>query len=188
MLPCNSPRANTGAALVTAMMFLIVITLLGITAMGATRLNLRMATNEELRVTAQQQAQSLIDAILFDTDANLALDRGAGMQHLCYPSGLVGDSAPLHAPFACASDSTAPTLPANFVLDHSYLEVFREAINGQPTVTVNAVPGSEDSYVFRFARYRITAGYDRSSEGFGAAEISEGVNIKVPTVDGMNIF
>ncbi len=188
MPPCNSPHASRGAALVTAMMFLIVITLLGLTAMGTTRLNLRMATNEELRVTAQQQAQSLIDAVLADTDANLALSRAAGMQHLCYPANMARDSAPLHAPFACASNGVAPTLPNNFVLDHSYIEVFREDINGQPTVTVNAVPGSQDSYVFRFARYRITAGYDRSSEGFGAAEVSQGINIKVPTVDGMNLF
>ena len=64
----------------------------------------------------------------------------------------------------------APTLPSDFALDHSYIEVFREDINGQPTVTVNAVPGSQDSYAFRFARYRITAGYDRSVDGFGAAK------------------
>lgn len=63
-MPIETPRHQNGAALVTAMLFLIVITLLSITGMRSSTLELRMASNEESRVQALENAQAAVDAVV----------------------------------------------------------------------------------------------------------------------------
>lgn len=56
-----------GAALFTALMFLIIITMLSLTAMRSSVLELRMASNQELKNTAFQRAQAIVDATIADS-------------------------------------------------------------------------------------------------------------------------
>jgi len=53
-----------GAALLVALSFLVVITLISLTAMRSTTTELRLASNNEERVAAEQLAQSAVDAVM----------------------------------------------------------------------------------------------------------------------------
>ena len=63
------PHKQQGAILVIALMFLTAITLLTISSMRATNIGLYMAQNEESRITAEQAAQALADAIVANPSA-----------------------------------------------------------------------------------------------------------------------
>jgi hypothetical protein len=60
------PSTQRGAALVTGLVLLVIITLLTITAMRASTLELRMASNEQERTAAFDSAQSAVEAVLTD--------------------------------------------------------------------------------------------------------------------------
>ncbi len=57
-------RNQNGAILMVALVFLIAITLLSTSSMRSSNIGLFMAQNEESRVTAEQAAQALADAIV----------------------------------------------------------------------------------------------------------------------------
>lgn len=174
-----------GAALGVSLFILIILTLLGLTAMRGSALSMRLAANEEARLNANESAQALIDAQLLSATVvanNFPLTNTLNATIACYPEGLVLGQAPLHAPFTCAlPGKTPPTSHEGKFESSSYLEIFREAgPGGQPFVTGNSVPTGGNSYRVLYARFRITGGYDRSTEGMGAAEVTQGVHIAVP--------
>ena len=53
-----------GAVLLVSLIFLVVMGLIGLSAMQSSRLELKMAVNEEVRSAAHQSALALIDAII----------------------------------------------------------------------------------------------------------------------------
>lgn len=55
---------QNGTALLVALSFLVVITLISLTAMRSTTTELRLASNNEERVAAEQMAQSAVDAVM----------------------------------------------------------------------------------------------------------------------------
>ncbi len=57
----SSYRSQRGAVLFTALMFLIVVTFIALASIRSGVLELRMSLNDEIRVSAFQQAQSLAD-------------------------------------------------------------------------------------------------------------------------------
>ena len=60
-LPVRS--SQRGAALITALVFLGVITLLSVTSMRESTMGVRMAQNEEARLSGIQSAQALTEAV-----------------------------------------------------------------------------------------------------------------------------
>lgn len=67
-IPPFDRRAQRGAALFTALMFLVVLTLISLAAMRSSTLEMRMATNDEARLTAFQRTQAVVDATIGETD------------------------------------------------------------------------------------------------------------------------
>lgn len=184
-----SPPRQQGAALATALLFLIVLTLLGIGALREARLSLRMAANESYRVDALETSQSLVDALLADVDANFPVTQQADVQLACFPGNLTADAAPLHAPFACGTATLTPPDTPNDALDSAtYVEIWREAVNGEALISAASIGTTETTARVRYARFRITAGLDRAPVGEGVAEVVQGVQIAVPAVDGVNLF
>lgn len=57
------PKKQKGAVLVTAMIIMILITIIGVTSMSSGILELRMSSNEEERLHALQTAQAAADEI-----------------------------------------------------------------------------------------------------------------------------
>lgn len=185
-LPLSHSR---GAALAVSLFLLVVITLLGLAAMRASQLSLKLAVNEESRVDAMESAQSLSAALLSDVDSSFPVAPEAGYQVSCYPAGLTANTEPFYAPFGCAAAGITPPATSDDKFgEHSYIEVYRESVNGAPLLNTNSAPTGGTSYRVQFARFRITAGYDRSEEGMGVAEVIQGVNVAVPQTPGMNIF
>ncbi len=184
-----SRPSQDGAALATALLFLIVLTLLGIGAMREARLSLRMAANEANRVDALETSQSLVDALLADVDTHFPVTPQADEQLSCFPGGLTTGTAPLHAPFSCGTANlTLPETPNNVLETRTYVEIWREAVNGEALVSAASIGSTETTARVRYARFRITAGIDRSGTGEGVAEVVEGVQIAVPAVDSVNLF
>jgi len=62
----SMPNSQSGAALLVALMFLVVITLISVTSMRSTTTELRLASNNEERVAAEQVAQSAVDFVISD--------------------------------------------------------------------------------------------------------------------------
>jgi hypothetical protein len=57
-------RKQQGAALLVALSFLVVITLISLTAMRSSTTELRLASNNEERASAEQVAQSAVDSAI----------------------------------------------------------------------------------------------------------------------------
>lgn len=55
---------QNGAALLVALSFMVVITLISLTAMRSTTTELRLAANNEERIAAEEVAQSAIDSVV----------------------------------------------------------------------------------------------------------------------------
>ena len=73
-------RRQRGAALATSLLFLVIMTLLGLAAMRSGTIGLRLSQNEGSRLDAQQNAQTLLEAIS---------NRSAFLQ--VFPSGLIAE-------------------------------------------------------------------------------------------------
>lgn len=160
------PRQR-GAALATALLILTVLTLLGLAAMRGSKMELRLSQNAESRVNALQSAQAIADG-LTQNDANLAIGNGPG-HSACY---VPDDDLPDSLPFSCSSPSLAA--PTDAALQAwTYARVLREEPEFLSAAALRGAGNSGRSY--DFARFTVTGGYDHSAEGFGAAEVVQGV-------------
>ena len=196
--PFLSPmRRQRGAALATALFFLVVITILGLAAMKAGQNDLRLALNEETRITAVQRAQSLLEAMLEHDSENLAVRQGSGYVQNCYVSVQL-DTASLknRQGFECPSALVdATVIPSTTLAANAYTLIRRESVGGSDFAPVSALRRGDSGERFRLASFTVLAGYDRTSASrastasesgnFGAAEVSQGTFIKVDTVEGV---
>ena len=174
----HSARSQRGAALATAMIFLIVLTLLGLSAMRSGRTALLLADNEQSRVEALAKAQAGGDAVLDDpVNLNLATVVGTGN---CY---IAVDNADGHAPtahdFSCAGNEDS--LLNGLAADYRYARTERLAPETLPIRR-----GMNTSALqYSGALFAVTAGYDSREAGHSAAEITEGVVRLVPQGQGI---
>ncbi|TDU32073.1 PilX-like prepilin protein [Panacagrimonas perspica] len=195
--PCGSTQRQAGAALATALFFLVVITILGLAAMKAGQTDLRLALNEESRITAVQSAQSLLESLLESSASNMVVQQGSGYVQNCYISGEL-DAASLRTRqnFDCPADlNPVSVLPDGTLKLHAYTMIRRESVGGSDFAPVSALRRGDSGERFRLASFTVLAGYDRTaasraagasdSGNFGAAEVSQGTFVKVDTVDGL---
>lgn len=183
--PCPHPAGQRGAALAVALVLLVVLTLLGIAAVRATQTELRLAQNAESRTAAQQRAESLLNVVLVDR-SYVPVNENPGERSCRLPAG----GAPA-AQFSCATATVALVLDAGDpsrqvpqdVIDYGYVEVVRQLPLFVSVDVMREARNSARSY--EFARYAITAGYDRSGEGMSAAEITESRLVLHPRAAGI---
>lgn len=92
----HSPRSSqTGAALGIALMILLIITILGVAAVRATQVELRLSQNAESRMAATQAAQSMVAFV--STAGNMPVNDNIGF-HACARAGSVSlDIVPAQA-------------------------------------------------------------------------------------------
>lgn len=185
--PCRQHRQQHGAALATALFFLVILTMLGLAAMQVGRTDLRLALNEERRVDALQTAQSALDSVL-DTESNLQVLANAGQVQAC----AAGDELDLddledEQGFSCPSDAAALSLGSSYFSDYLYASVRRDTIGDSDLAPVSALRQGDSGEHFRLARFTITAGYDRSADRLGAAEVQQGIYRKVNVVDNVSL-
>ena len=70
-------KAERGSVLLISLVFLLILTLGATTAMRTSSLGLKMANNEEIRVTTMEMTQSIIDQVVGNPD-NLIVAGGVG--------------------------------------------------------------------------------------------------------------
>jgi Tfp pilus assembly protein PilX len=70
-----SMRRERGIALAVALILLVVLTLLALSGIRMSTMELRMSLNDEFRITAFEQAQSLVDAAIRDFNNTPVLAR-----------------------------------------------------------------------------------------------------------------
>ncbi|MEJ2257590.1 MAG: hypothetical protein P8X98_11400 [Woeseiaceae bacterium] len=160
------PGRQRGAILVIALMFLVAITLYTISSMRSSNIGLFMAQNEESRITAEQAAQALADAIVASPASTPVV--GTSGYTACTPgeTGCTRNDLPVNDPVL-----------ANAVAnDHIQARVERTGTIFRPPPRV--VETSIDK--FSSASFRVTTTYDRVDEGLGREQVTEGVLVLVP--------
>jgi Tfp pilus assembly protein PilX len=164
--PFSSRHRQRGAILVIALMFLIAITLYTISSMRSSNIGLFMAQNEESRVTAEQAAQALADAIVASPASTPVV--GTTGYTACTPgeTGCTRNDLPI----------TNPVLAYAVANDHIQARVERTGTLFRPPPRV--VETSIDK--FSSASFRVVTTYDRVDEGLGREQITEGVLVLVP--------
>ena len=163
-------HSQQGVALFTALIVMSLILLLGVTAARFTVGNLKMAVNEEVRVSAVQRTQAIIDAAFLD-GGNTAV-RGTGGNDACTARW------PLPPAPAETCTWTDINLPDDFADDLSDEHVALRVEIG------NLIPpprGLGTSIrAFDAAPFLIEAQYDKRDDRQGYAEIKEGLILLVP--------
>lgn len=161
-----SKKRQQGAILVVSLMFLIAITLLTISSMGSSNIGLHMAQNEEARLTAEQGAQALADAIVSDP-ATTPVIGGTGFT-ICTPSEA-----------GCTSNSLPVTNPElSYAIASGHINAKVERIGPAFRPPSRLVESSIDK--FSTAQFEVTTTYDRVAEKLGREQITEGVLVLVP--------
>ena len=161
-----SRHKQGGAILVIALMFLVAITLFTISSMRSSNIGLFMAQNEESRVTATQAAQALADAIVASPASTPVV-------------GMTGYTACTAGETGCNRNDlpvTDPILASAIANDHISARVERIGTTFRPPPRV--VETSIDK--FSSASFRVITTYDRTDEGLGHQQVTEGVLVLVP--------
>ena len=160
----KSPKISTqtGAALVTTLLILVVVTITSLAAIRSSRLELRMAGNMETKLQAFQSAQALADAV-FATPAMIPVIGGPGYA-VCTP-GLTG----------CDRNDITVTGLAGHITDGKLTGLVQQVAEG---IVPRGLETSADK--FGAVRYRVNTTFDRSSENLGRADIVQGMLILVP--------
>lgn len=163
-----------GAALFTALIFLIIVTMLSLSAMRASVLELRMAGNQELRSMAFHHAQAVVDATIADSTNMPTLGDVGAMN--CMP----GDT---HA--SCTTK--ALDLADNFLASETaYFD--NSNANGEVRARVTRLPPLEapaprsigtSASVYSVATFQVSGEYDMSDIGLGHSRIIEGVMVLI---------
>lgn len=157
-------QTQRGAALATALVFLVAVTLLGLTSIRSSTVELRMAQNEQFRQDALQLAQASVDKVLSGP---------ANTPTTLVPGNTICDTSDNLGTTYCASAD--PGLAAQFTeplfTDNSYVHVTRNA----PEFTSVARTEGTSSQHFKGALFGIVGGYDGSASGYGKAEVEQGL-------------
>lgn len=159
--------SQRGGVLLVSLVFLIVIGLLGLSSLSTSRLELRMANNEEVRTNALQMALALADAVVA-TPAMTPVFGNTGYT-LCTPGQPACDNASLFMP----DPQLAPDVAAGYL---SGTVVLRTPPSSPPP---RGLGFSADK--FSAAGFQLTSTYDRADEGLGNVTVSQGLLILTGT-------
>lgn len=160
MTSTRTGQRQQGMVLATALLFLIVITLLGLIAIRASTTDLQLALNEQNRTEAMATAQSMIDWLT--THPGHLVSSGAAYP-LCYkfPGSTVAGSAPVSFKCNKADDKDLSSYAKIRRLDPRW--------SSPPEQTLTS------AVHFGAARFSIRGRYQRTQAGLGAADIETGV-------------
>jgi len=155
-----------GVVLFISLIMLVVIAMLSLSLMGMSRVEMRMANNEEARISALQMAQGLSDIIVADPDKTPVV--GGGGYTIC-TAGHTG----------CDADMSA--LPDNAVKDavtdgHLSASATRADPEFRPPPRGMGFSASK----FVGTSFRLRSTYDRTEDGQGFGAVEEGLIVLIP--------
>lgn len=164
-VPIPSRVRERGAALFTALIFLVVISLIALSSLGTSLLELRMSSNEEFSMNAFQRSQAAIDNVIANSGANFII------------AGSVGHTN-CTADLTC--DSNGVTLPAPFDTVNE-LTITRTSDSGCPPRSSKFETSCTYSQA---ASFDIASTFDKASMGQGRAKLNQGYIKLYPTTPG----
>lgn len=163
------PRTQRGAALVTALIFLVIITAIALSSMRSSTQELRMAVNAEQKASAGQLAQALSDSVSANPATTPVV--GAVGRRVCTP--LVGSNQACHEYSLPLPAEVTALMPA----DERFVAVERLGAENRPCPR-----GMGMSLVgFGCAAFRVHSQYDGSARRRSRADVNEGILVAVPT-------
>ncbi|MCH8136842.1 MAG: pilus assembly PilX N-terminal domain-containing protein [Proteobacteria bacterium] len=157
--------AQKGSVLVIALIFLAILTLAVSTSLRTSILGLRMAGNEEIRVSSFEMAQSIVDEVVGNPDNMLVFGDIGFINCTTNVSGCSATSVVI--------DSNL--LPANKV-SNAKVMIKRTAPALAPAP--RGINSSADA--FFAARFEVDSTYDGTSTNEAKANIVQGVLVLVP--------
>lgn len=161
-------QAQRGAALLVGLALLLVVTILATSSVRFSMNSLRGAVNEELRVDAFHRAQSLIDATLTRTGNTAVI-------------GKAGDTNCLPAMSGCNRNTlTLPEATDEMLAELSASEVAVTVRRLGPEFLPPPRTSGYSAVKFRSAHLQVESRYDQTADGYGRAELAEGVAVVVP--------
>jgi hypothetical protein len=155
---------------------LVIVTLLGVAAVRATQVELKLSQNAESRMSAQQSAESMVAFVISDQNGiNVPLNDNPSYVG-CYfnktpPPAMLTASGQGNCTAANLTIAVGNAQP--FLQLYGYALVIREQpLFAEVNVLRDAMISARN---YDFARYTVTGGYDRSGDGMSAAEVTEGL-------------
>ena len=162
----STARRQRGVVLFISMIMLIVIGMLTVTLMGMSRVETRMANNEEARINALQAAQAMSDLIVSRPDMTPVI--GTTGYTFC-----VGNLP--------NCDEQITSLPANSIGDavaDGYLTASATRADPEFRPPPRGMGFSASKFVGTSFALRST--FDATAEGQGQGEIEEGLMVLIP--------
>ena len=120
-----STRQQKGSALITVLVFLTIMTILGISTMSTTRLGVKMASNSQFRVQAFQAAESGLSDLMREVENNPTVISTSNSSSFDYYY-----NADAHGTFSDPNDATTPA--------PKYTEKVAVAVNFEVSKVLNA--------------------------------------------------
>jgi hypothetical protein len=172
-------RSQQGVALAVALILLVVLTLLALSGVRLSGMELRLSANDQIRIEAFEQGQSLVDVSIREFSNTPVLSPGTV---IC-----------ARATSDCSTVKTS-LLPDSYASDlaNKYVNLI---IRGIPPLLAEPPVGTGFSIaVFDASYLQVTGEYDKNPEGRGKATINEGIAVvygstgDTPTVASQDEF
>jgi hypothetical protein len=154
--------AQRGVALAVALILLVVMTLMVLSGVRMSSNELRMSMNDEIRVNAFEQAQSLVDTVIRDFSNTPVLADG---EVLC-----LNESDAM-----CDDDDLKLPAGTHYDEDDDTINVMITRIPPQSAPPPVGSGFSADK--FASAQHQVIGKYDRNATGQGGARVREGLAI-----------
>lgn len=169
-IPAHRPGRQSGVALAVALILLVVLTLLALSGVRMSTMELRMAVGDELRVNAFQQAQSLVDGTIRMFSNTPVLAPGV---EIC--AAKIEEAA---TDTKCtAAEDIRVQLPEPYAT-YANSGLMNVVIRRVPPQNAEPPPGAGFSVnLFDAAYVQVEGRYDETATGRGKVDIYEGVAI-----------
>ena len=161
-------QQQSGAALFTALIFLVIITLASLSAMRSATIELRMAGNAELKNTAHHMAQTIVDSTVANA-SNTRVLGGVGST-TCFSGCTYNDMDLQGAQFDAAAWTDGNL--ANGEIDAVVTRLDPLEAPAPRSIGTSAA-------VYSVATFSVTGDYDMSAVGQGQSQIVEGVMVLI---------
>lgn len=155
-------RSQRGAALFTALIMLIALTLVALASLGTSLLELRMSGNEEMAMSALQSAQAGVDVVVNDAIADepkIVIARGGKGTTACF--GVTG----------CTYTIASNLVPAPVNSSYSKITITQTDDRGPAPRSRRFATSAR---LFSAAYFEVESVFDKSALGQGKAGTVEG--------------
>lgn len=167
-----SPKAQRGVALAVALIILVVATLIALSASRFTVLAVRQSTNVETVRSAEQGAQSVVDAVVSLPD--IAVLTGNEGDTIC-TTNLSGCTATIPA---LRNNQFAAEIAASEVT--ARVERLAPLLRPLPRPSAGREGSSSSVTLYEGATFLVQGTYDRSGAGLSRAQVDQGILVRVP--------